>query len=127
MDDAEEATNVTEELAKLGFQIRRGMDEQEIRRSIASEDVGTVVALGPHCWMRADLQGGRERGQWEQWVKVGDRVIFGRNSGKLVRENSTGEWLMMINDEDVQAIIDPPDFTQVEQELDAGNIPTLGE
>ncbi len=118
MDDAEDATNVSEELSKLGFEIRRGMDENEIRRSIASEDVGTIVAIGPHAWMRSDLQGGLERGQWEQWAKVGDKVIFGRNAGKLVRETSTGEWLMMINDEDIQAVINKPDFSGIEAELD---------
>ncbi len=118
MDDAEDGVNVNEALAAMGFEIRRGMDEQEIRRSIASEDVGTIVAIGPHAWMRSDLQGGRERGQWEQWAKVGDRVIFGRNAGKLVRDRELGQWLMMVNDEDIQSVIEKPDFTAIEQELD---------
>ncbi len=127
MDDAEEGINVSQELANMGFQIRRGMDEVEIRRAIASEDMGTIVCLGPLCWMRQDLQGARTPDQWEAWAKVGDKIIFGRHAGKLVKDPDTGEWFMMINDEDVQSVIDKPDFTGIEQELESGNISQLGE
>ncbi len=117
MDEAEEGVQISEELKKINFEIRRGIDENEIRRSIASEDIGTVVSIGPLAWMRQDLQGNRGPEQWEQWAQVGDRVVFGRHAGKLVREPTNGEWLMLVNDEDIQSVIEPDNFDSVEAEL----------
>lgn len=119
MDDAKTGLEVSKELATMGFEIRRGMDEHEIRRSIASEDIGTIVAIGPLAWRRQDLQGIREQSQWENWVEVGDRVVFGRHAGKLIREPTSGEWLMLVNDEDIQSIILPEDTESLAERVEA--------
>lgn len=117
----EELQDLPETLAKIGLEIRRGTDEDEIRRTVSSDDIGTVVAIGPLAWQRQDLQGNRPEACWLPWCKVGDTVIFGRHAGKLKRDPDSGKWFMLINDEDIQAVIEPEDFSAVEAELESRN------
>jgi co-chaperonin GroES (HSP10) len=113
-----EGMDLPETLASIGLTIRRGMSEDEIRRSVASDDVGTVVALGPLCWQRQDLQGNKPPQDWEPWCKVGDKVIYGKHAGKLKQDPASGKWFMLVNDEDIQAVIEPDDFSEVEAQLE---------
>jgi co-chaperonin GroES (HSP10) len=98
LEDGEDGTEIPAKLKEMEFQIKRGMDENAIRRNMASDDVGTIVAIGPLAWMRQDLQGNRKEKEWQPWAHVGDRVVFGRHSGKLVKEPDSGEWLYLCND-----------------------------
>jgi len=103
---AEEGATIPAELEKLGFEVRQGMDADEIRRSTLSLEVGVVVKIGELAWMRQDMQGNRKPEDWKPWAKVGDKIIFSRYSGKLVRNPEDGEYLLQMNDEDVQTIIE---------------------
>lgn len=105
-NEAEEGATVPSELAKLGFEVRQGMDAEEIKRSILSLELGTIVKIGDLAWMRQDMQGNRLPEFWEPWAKVGDKVIFNRYSGKLIRDPENGSYLMQMNDEDIQDIIE---------------------
>ena len=114
----EDGADVSETLASIGFQIKRGMSEDDIRRAVASDDIGIVAAIGPLAWQRQDLQGKLPQDKWEPWCKVGDKVIFGRHAGKLKQDPEDGKWYMVINDEDIQAVIEPDDFSGVESAIE---------
>lgn len=102
----EEGVTVPEELNKLGFEIRQGMDADEIKRSVLSLEMGVIVKIGEFAWMRQDMQGSKEPAFWRPWAKVGDTVIFSRYAGKLVRDPENGEYLLQMNDEDIQSVIE---------------------
>jgi co-chaperonin GroES (HSP10) len=99
--EIEEAFEVPEGLKKLGFQAKHAFGEEQFAK--AATDVGTVYAIGPTAWKHPDYgYGGPE---WEPWCKIGDRVIFGKYSGKQVHNKDTGEEFMVINDDDIQLVI----------------------
>lgn len=112
----EDGADVSDTLASIGFQIRRGMSEDDIHRAVASDDIGIVRAIGPLAWRRQDLQGRKEN--WSDWCNIGDKVIFARHAGKLKQDPEDGKWYMIINDEDVQCVIEPDDFSSVEDAIE---------
>ena len=65
-------------------------------------DRGTVVQVGPLCWHHLD----HDDADWKPWCKVGDRVIFARYSGKIVKHPETEEEFFLMNDEDIQVILE---------------------
>lgn len=62
------------------------------KREQQSVDKGVVVALGPT--VDADLH-----------AKVGDDIVWARHAGKEVEDPETGETFVVLNDEDVVAVI----------------------
>ena len=65
-------------------------------------DRGTVVQVGPMCWQNFDYQSP----DWKPWAKEGDRVIFARYSGKIVKHPETEEEFFIMNDEDIQVVLE---------------------
>jgi len=104
--EGEEGVTIPEELKNLGFEVKQGMDADEIRRSVLSLDMGTVVRLGPHAWMKQEYQGKLPPEEWKPWAEPGDRIIFGKYAGKLVRDPGEPEYYFLMNDEDVQAVLE---------------------
>ncbi len=102
----EEGVVIPGELQKLGFEVKQGMDADEVRRSILSLEVGVIVDIGPLAWMRQDMQGMRSPDHWLPWAKIGDRVIFSRYAGKLVRDPDVADYYMLMNDEDIIMVIE---------------------
>ena len=45
---------------------------------------------------------------WKPWANVGDTVIYTKYGGKFVTDPDTKERYVVLNDEDVTAVIDPP-------------------
>jgi co-chaperonin GroES (HSP10) len=90
-------------LKSKGFIINK--PDGQHRRDAAGTDSGVVVAVGPSAWKLAQYGYGDEG--WTPWAKVGDRVVFGRYAGKLLKDPETGEEdvFMIINDDDIQAVI----------------------
>lgn len=70
-------------------------DKQLIREQEAV-DRGTVVALGPTVF--------RDFGSANPLV-IGDEIVYARHGGKRVEDPDTKEVLLVLNDEDVVAII----------------------
>ena len=71
----------------------------------AGQITGVIKSIGHLCW--ADL------GDGEPWAKIGDRVHFSRYAGRYIEDPETGDNDMIMNDEDVLAIIeDSPDGSQ---------------
>ena len=104
--EGEDGVTVPDELKKLNFEIRQGMDANEIRRNVLSLEMGKVVSLGPLCWMKFQYQKSFFPWKWQPWAKVGDTVIFGKYAGKLVRDPDSANYFMLMNDEDIQSIIE---------------------
>jgi len=65
-------------------------------RELAGQEYGTIVAVGPDAWKIFD--GG-------PWAKVGDKVIYSRYGGKFVKEPNTVQKYVILNDEDILAIL----------------------
>lgn len=74
-------------------------DKEKLHKSGVEE--GTVVDIGPMAWKNPDLGYGSP--DWQPWVKIGEKVIYAKYSGKLTTDPETGEDLLVINDTDVQA------------------------
>ncbi len=66
--------------------------ELELKKEQISVDKGTVLAIGDTAFK--DFGG-------EPWVEVGDLIAYARHGGKLVKDPSTDEYLLLLNDEDV--------------------------
>lgn len=64
----------------------------------AGQNMGTVVSIGHLCW--SDFEDGTP------WCKVGDRVYFSRYSGRFLQDPHTEIEYMVMNDEDVLAVVE---------------------
>jgi co-chaperonin GroES (HSP10) len=91
-----------EELKKKGFVINK--PEGQHRREAQGTDVGEIVDIGPMAWKHSDY--GYPSAEWQPWAKIGDRIVFGRYTGKLKEDPETGIEYMIINDDDVQLVED---------------------
>lgn len=69
---------------------------------------GVIIAVGDTAWKHPTLGG-------KPWAEVGDTVYFSRYGGTLINDPETDEQFVMINDEDVFALIKrASDNTKVE-------------
>lgn len=68
----------------------------QARERMAAESVrGTVVEVGEFAWIELK----------EKLVQKGDRVIFAKWGGLVVKDDDGGEDYRLLNDEDVLAIV----------------------
>ena len=105
--EGEEGVTIPDELKNLGFEVKQGMDADEVRRNVLSLEMGRVVSVGPLCWMKPEMQGFEpDKTKWIPWAKVGDQVIFAKYAGKLVRDPDSPEYYFLMNDEDIQSVIE---------------------
>jgi co-chaperonin GroES (HSP10) len=88
----EEVDEVLKAAKKFGFEI---VNENK-KREDASVDQGVVLAIGPTAWQ--DFKS-------EPWCKKGDTILFAKFSGKFVTDPETNEDVVILNDEDVVAVI----------------------
>ncbi|HET8686212.1 MAG TPA: co-chaperone GroES family protein [Methanosarcina sp.] len=66
--------------------------ERDLRIEQISVDKGTVLAIGDTAFK--DFGG-------EPWCSVGDTVAYARHGGKLVKDPTTNEHYLLLNDEDI--------------------------
>lgn len=78
-----------------GFEI---LADKRIERSI--EIHGTLIAVGDQAWKAfgKDFTG-------EPWAEVGSRVMFAQHAGRFVTDPETKEEFLLMNDEDITAVI----------------------
>ena len=62
----------------------------------AAQMKGTLVAVGEYAWDRYD----------NPWAKVGDCVLYAKHSGKNVEDPVTKENYVIMNDEDLIAVLE---------------------
>lgn len=75
--------------------------DEKLERS--GQQFGTVVSVGQTCWANKTLNG--EFVEQERWATVGDRVLFSKHAGRFVYDPETEEELMIMNDDDVLAVV----------------------
>ncbi len=80
-------------------------DHDEHRRNQANLDRGTVVAVGPDAWKAFFHNSNPDGGTFEPWCAVGDFIAFAKYSGKNLEDPETKEMYIVINDEDVVAVL----------------------
>ena len=68
------------------------------KREDLSVDKGIVLSIGPTAWQN-------ESHGYTPWCKVGDEIVFAKFSGKEVEDPETGEYVFVLNDEDVVAVV----------------------
>lgn len=73
------------------------MAESTKQRHQLANMAGEVVAIGKTAWVDFKT---------DPWCKEGDRVMFSKYSGVILR-GKDGNQYRMVNDEDVIAILDP--------------------
>jgi len=71
-------------------------DSEDQKRREAGIDRGTVIAIGPTAF---------EAFGSVAWCKVGDLVAFAKYAGKILQDPETQEKFLILNDEDIVAII----------------------
>ena len=70
---------------------------QDENREFVAQEYGTIVDIGPDAWR--DFPG-------EPWANIGDRIIYSRYGGKIVREpgeTNANKRFVILNDEDILA------------------------
>lgn len=72
--------------------------QTENRLNRVGQIFGTVVDIGPQAW--------KQVGDGTPWAKVGDRVSYAKYGGTVLTDPEDGEEYVMLNDQDVWAIID---------------------
>lgn len=70
--------------------------EDKLKREQAAVDRGTIVSIGPTAF--------RDFG-WEHTLVIGDDIVYAKYAGKDVEDPETKEKFILINDEDVVAIL----------------------
>lgn len=75
------------------------LDNEELER--AATNIGTLEQVGPDAWKTMYINGY----VGEPWAKVGDTVYFAKYAGKVITEESTGNRYIVMNDEDITAVI----------------------
>lgn len=73
------------------------MAETASERHRLAQMAGTVVAVGQSAW--------KDFGT-EPWAKPGDRAMFAKYSGVILRGKDNKKY-RMVNDEDIVALLDP--------------------
>lgn len=82
---------------KIGsFIIARSSRDEKLAKAAQME--GIIVALGQTAWTHPTLGG-------EPWAEVDDTVYFSKFGGTQIEDPETGKDYVMINDEDVFAIV----------------------
>ncbi len=69
----------------------------ESERYLEATTEGEVIAVGPTAYLKVD--------DGRPWVKVGDKIIYGKYAGALVLDPNTQEKYVVIHDLDVVAIL----------------------
>lgn len=92
--------------AKAGIVIPQS---EEKSRAEAGVDRGEVIQIGPDCWKAFHLNSNPADTNFENfspWCKVGDKIIFAKYAGKDFTDEQNDIKYVILNDEDVCAVID---------------------
>lgn len=98
-DSLDEQIDLPESLKDVNFEVHKPAQLQKLEE--AGTQSGVVLQVGKTAWRSFD----GESPYWEPWCAVGDHIIFARYAGKFIDDPETKERFMVINDEDVQAVI----------------------
>jgi len=103
VDKMEEVDPVYARARKAGLAFA---DTEDSRRAQAGLDRGTVIQVGPDAWKAFHYSANGMYGvDFEPWCVVGDLIAFAKYSGKMIEDPETEEKYIVINDEDVVAVL----------------------
>jgi co-chaperonin GroES (HSP10) len=94
-----DAIHTQKEMKRLGIVAPRSVEEEldkKAKREAASMDKGVVIALGETAFRDYGI---------ECPIKVGDYITYAKFGGKDVIDPENGKTYVVINDEDVVAIL----------------------
>lgn len=83
-------------------------DTEDARRQEAGLDRGTVVSIGADCFKAFYLNANphdSDLTNFEPWCQVGDFISYAKYSGKMIEDPETKQKYIVINDEDVVAVL----------------------
>lgn len=75
--------------------------DEKLERS--GQQFGIVVDIGEDCWAGRSNAGTLVEGK--QWCKIGDRILFSKHAGRFVYDPKTKDELLIMNDDDVLAVV----------------------
>ena len=104
MEKLEDADPTYKRMKAMGLALA---ETEETKRLEAGLDKGTVVEVGPDAFKAFYLNSnpGSDLSGFEPWCKVGDFVAYAKYAGKLLEDPETHQKYMVINDEDVVAVL----------------------
>jgi co-chaperonin GroES (HSP10) len=104
MEKLEDADPTYKRMRQAGFALA---ETEETKRMEAGLDKGTVIEVGPDAFKAFYLNSnpGSDLSEFQPWCKAGDFVAFAKYSGKLIEDPEDGQKYMVINDEDVVAVL----------------------
>jgi co-chaperonin GroES (HSP10) len=88
----EEHDEVYKRAMASGIQIAK---EHTLKERVAISQ-GKIIAVGPTAWKDYSEQ---------PWAKVGDTVAYARHGGMYVKDPQTKEDYLILNDEDICAVL----------------------
>lgn len=71
------------------------VEDKRVKMTIVT---GTLLDIGPWAWS--------DKGDGKPQAKIGDKVIYSKFAGKTVLDPDTKEPYLLMNDEDINAVIE---------------------
>ena len=105
VEKLEEADEVYKRAARAGIQFA---DTEDSRRARAGLDKGTVVQVGDDAFKAFYLHANPSDERmifFRPWCDKGDTIAFAKYSGKVIEDPEDGLKYVVINDEDVVAVL----------------------
>ena len=104
VEELENSDPTYRRMKDAGFMIA---ETEDTKRAKAGLDRGTVVAVGEDAFKAFYLNSnpGNDLSNFKPWCKEGDFVAFAKYAGKQIEDPQTQELYVVINDEDVVAVL----------------------
>lgn len=102
MEKLEDADPTYKRMKAMGLALA---ETEETKRLEAGLDKGTVVEVGSDAFKQFYINIHGDLSGFEPWCKVGDFVAYAKYAGKLIEDPETHQKYMVINDEDVVAVL----------------------
>jgi co-chaperonin GroES (HSP10) len=79
---------------------------EESKTREVNHDKARVVAVGGDAFKQFYINCNGSLDGFEPWCKVGDLVAYAKYSGKIIEDPETHQMFVVINDEDVVAVLE---------------------
>lgn len=94
--------DAVEKTTESGIVLTSSTYEEKLEK--AGQERGTVVAIGSIAFKAFEIgPNGEHIG--EPWCKVGDHIQYSKYANTVTKDIDTGEEYVIINDEDVKAVL----------------------
>ena len=80
-------------------------DTEDSKRREVGLDRGTVISVGEDAFKQFYINCNGTLDGFQPWCKEGDTISFAKYAGKLIEDPETSERYIVLNDEDVVAVL----------------------